>query len=201
MKRWSYLLASWLVLTSFYSANAVDKTGKLSIGGQAGFSVGFGSAFSDHSINYNYKDDYSIHYTVKNQLRQEWAVKMKYGLKPNWTLAGIYEYQAAKPSVIGTTGIGGYLEGSVLESFGCAAVNIIYIRSPEKNTSTYYTGGLGWYMIKEGKDRPGMNIGVGAESSLSNHLDFEVGLRFHTILTDPRITTYINAFIGLNCPL
>jgi len=199
MKRWACLFTCWLVLTSFCSAAANDRTGKWSIGGQVGFSVGFGSAFGDQNISEKVRDDYSLQYRVKNQLRQDWAVKIKYGLKPNWALAGTYEYQVTKPSIIGISGVGGYGSGIVLKSFQCGAVNLVYIRSPQQTTSTYYTGGLGWYMIKEGKDKPGMNVGAGAESSLSNHLGFEAGLRLHMILTEPRIATYINLYVGLNC--
>ena len=199
MKRSTLPFVILLVLATFCSARGNDQTGKFSIGGQAGFSVGFGSAFGDQKISEKVRDDFSLQYRVKNQLRQDWAVKMKYGLKPNWALAGFYEYQVAKPSIMGISGEGGYGSGIVLESFQCATVNLVYIRSPQRITSTYYTGGLGWYLIEEGKDRPGMNIGAGAETSFSNHLGFEAGLRFHMILTEPRIATYINALIGLNC--
>ena len=195
MKRRSLPFVIFVVLAAFCSARGNDQTGKFAIGVQAGFSVGFGSAFSEQYI---YWDDYNAKARVKNELRHEWGVKVKYGLKPNWALAGIYEYQAAKSSVFLANG-GGFWQNHVLKSFNCAAVNIIYIRFPERITSTYYTSGVGWYMIDQGKDKPGMNIGAGAESSLSNHLGSEAGLRFHKKMTEPRIATYINALIGLNC--
>lgn len=201
MKREALLFAMFLIVAGFDYPNANDQTGRFSIGGQVGFSIGFGSAFSEQNISEKVREDYWLQYLVKNQLRQDWVVKIKYGLKPNWALAGTYEYQVTKPSITGTKGVGGYGSGIVLKSFQCATVNLVYVRSPQQTTSTYYTGGLGWYMIKEGKDRPGMNVGAGAEGSLADHLGFEAGLRFYTIFTDPRIATYINAFIGLDFPL
>ena len=197
VKRWSYLFIVLLVLTSFCSGAANDQTGKFSIGGQAGFSVGFGSAFCEQEFSHTYWDDYTSTAWVKNELRHEWGVKVKYGLKPSWALAGIYEYQAAKPSVGATKGV--FWEGSVLESFRCLAINLVYIRFPERKTPSYYTGGVGWYMIEEGKDKPGINAGMGAEDFLLNYLGLDVGLGLHMIFTEPRIVTYINLHVGLNC--
>ena len=109
MKRRSLPIVIFLVLVVFCSSRGYDQTGKFSIGGQVGFSVGFGSAFSEQKISYSYWGDHTDKAYVKNELRQEWGAKVKYGLKPNWALAGSYEYQLAKPSVMlvwtGTQGV------------------------------------------------------------------------------------------------
>lgn len=64
-------------------------------------------------------------------------------------------------------------------------------------TSLYINGGVGVYIPKSGSTKPGYNIGIGFDYSLSRDWTFEVGADYHNIFTAGDDTKYVVPHLGV----
>ena len=97
-----------VVLIAFGSASAATKsshkatggfgTSKFAIGGNLGYSIGFGNAFKEYSWGYPYGGGW-YGYKFKNKLGISFGAKFKYKINPKFSLGGILEYQGGSVDV------------------------------------------------------------------------------------------------------
>jgi opacity protein-like surface antigen len=64
-------------------------------------------------------------------------------------------------------------------------------------TGPYVNGGCGIYIPKNGKMKPGYNVGAGIDYALRPNLVFEIGVDYHHILTDFEDPAFYTAHVGL----
>jgi hypothetical protein len=195
-----------LVLFMFTSASAATKTshkstggfgtGKFAIGGNLGYSIGFGNAFKEYSYGY-----YSPYYgdwgwKIKNKLSLSFGAKFKYKINPKFSLGGILEYQGGSVDVTRT---GGYWGGGASGSYHWTNLlgSIIYNLTPQQKNNYYLAGGLGLYM-GSGTTDLGIHMGGGVEHFFQPDLSLDGGARFHIIFTSGNSTTYLNIYAGVN---
>ena len=185
-----------LVLFMFASASAATKsgtkatggfgTGKFALGGNLGYSFGFGDAFKDYGF-YGFK--------IKNKLGVSFGAKFKYKINPKFSLGGTLEYQGGSVDVEKTAGyfVGNYDSGYHFTNLLASA---IYQLNPQQKNSYYLAGGLGLYM--DGDTNLGIHMGGGLEHFFQPNLALDAGARFHIIFTSGNSTTYLNIYAGVN---
>lgn len=197
MKKLSLLFTLLIVLGLFTSASAIDQKGKFALGGQLGYSFGFGDVFKERQFGYYDPEIGFIGYKFQNKVTFSFGAKVKYGLTPNLALMGALDYQGGKAEV--KAAAGGFAVG-VSETYHWTGIlaNVLYSLSPEKKTAPYITGGGGFYIPSEGDSKPGINVGGGVEHFFQNNLALDAGARFHMIFTEDKSTTYVNIYAGLN---
>jgi hypothetical protein len=184
-----------LILFMFTSASAATETshkstggfgtGKFAIGGNLGYSIGFGDAFKEYS-GYGYK--------FKNKLGISFGAKFKYKINPKFSLGGILEYQGGSSDWETPGGWGGSYDDSY--HFTNLLASAIYNLKPQQKNSFYLAGGLGLYM--DGDTNLGIHMGGGMEHFFQPDLSLDAGARFHVIFTSGETTTYINIYAGVN---
>jgi len=195
-----------LVLLMFTSASAATKSshkatssfgaGKFAIGGNLGYSIGFGNAFKEYSYGfYNpYYGDWG--WKIKNKLSFSFGAKFKYKINPKFSLGGVLEYQGGSVDVTRT---GGYWGGGASGSyhFTNLLASAIYHLNPQQKNTYYLDGGLGLYM-GSGSTNMGVHMGAGVEHFFKPDLALDGGARFHIIFTSGNSTTYLNIYAGVN---
>lgn len=195
-----------VVLIAFGSASAATKssnkatggfgTSKFAIGGNLGYSIGFGNAFKEYSYGF-----YSPYYgdwgwKIKNKLGFSIGGKFKYKINPKFSLLGILEYQGGSVDVTRT---GSYWGGGASSSyhFTNLIANAVYHLNPQQKNTYYLDGGLGLYR-GSGNTNAGINMGAGVEHFFQPDLALDGGARFHIIFTSGNSTTYLNIYAGVN---
>jgi len=194
-----------MVLVMFVSASAATKSthkssgagfgiGKFAIGGNLGYSIGFGNAFKEYSWGYPYNGGW-YGYKFKNKLGVSFGAKFKYKINPKFSLGGTLEYQGGSVDVKHS---GGFFGGSYNNSyhFTNLLASAIYNLKPQQKNSFYLAGGLGLYM--DGNTNLGIHMGGGLEHFFQPNLSLDAGARFHVIFTSGETTTYINIYAGVN---
>ncbi len=193
-----------LVLFMFNSASAATKTshkstggfgtGKFAIGGNLGYSFGFGDAFKEYSWGYPYYGGW-YGYKFQNKLGFSFGAKFKYRINPKFSLGGILEYQGGSVDI---EHAGGFYGGDYSDSYHWTNLltSVIYHLNPQQKNSYYLAGGLGLYM--DGDTEIGIHMGGGVEHFFQPDLSLDGGARFHIIFTSGDNTTYLNIYAGVN---
>lgn len=196
MKKLSVLFTLLFLVMLVASASAIDKTGKIAIGGYAGYSFGFGDVFKKYEYGYYSTVDYSSQFKVTSSL----GVKIKYGLTENIAFSLALNYQRTKNEwkFMGE-------KESNSGHWPAFLANGIIIPLPEGNTCPYLTGGVGLYIHYEkyygswdSNTKPGINLGGGVEQFLQDNIALDGGARLHLIFTEDKMTTYIQIYAGVN---
>ena len=195
-----------MVLVMVVSASAATKSthksseagfgvGKFAIGGNLGYSFGFGNAFKEYSYGF-YSPSYGDWgWKIKNKLSFSFGAKFKYKINPKFSLGGILEYQGGSVDVTRT---GGYWGGGASSSYNFTNLlaSAIYDLTPQQKNNYYLAGGLGLYT--DGGTHLGIHMGGGLEHFFQPDLSLDAGARFHVIFTSGETTTYINIYAGVN---
>jgi opacity protein-like surface antigen len=203
MKKWSLLFSILLVVGSFSSTLAVDQTGKFSLGGTVGYSLGLGDAFTEYK-DYELRSQYRT-YKVNFSL----GIKFNYGISRNFAIGGIIEGQSGELTEKNYYGIVNHRSYDWLNLLA----NVDFRLSQEEKIVPYLGGGIGFYVAEENDLQGeqiavvGIHIGGGMEYFLKNNLALDVGARFHRIFNgivrytdfpEDKNITYINIYAGLN---
>jgi hypothetical protein len=194
MRNFSVFLVLVMILTLTSSANAIDQTGRFSIGGYLGYAFGFGDAFEDQEVGYYHPQRGFVSWSYENDLSFCLGAKIKYGLNSNWALEGGLDYQSGDVDVKVATGVVAY---GVDRSYDWTAIlsNMVYTLSPDKKTTPNLTGGLGIYM--DGGTELGINLGGGIEHFFQDNLSLDAGARFHMIFKGGSDITYLQIRAGV----
>jgi opacity protein-like surface antigen len=188
MKKLVVVLMPMVFLTFASSAVAVDQTGKIGIGGYGGYAFGFGDffeKFEENDLSYRNKTTYCF------------GGKIKYGLTPDFALAGEFNYQAGEFLTEGYDFFWGVLSRERW-SWKSILADFVYGFNPEEETNPYLTAGFGYYIPSLGESEPGLNLGAGVERCSRDNLAFEFGGRLHLIFTESVNTTFFQIYCGLN---
>jgi hypothetical protein len=180
----------------FTSASAATKsgsgfgTGKFAIGGNLGYSFGFGDAFKEYSYDFG-----EWGWKAQSKLGVSFGAKFKYRINPKFSLGGTLEYQGGSVDIERR---GVFWGGDVSDSyhFTNLLASAIYHLNPQQKNSYYLDGGLGLYM--DGDTNLGIHMGGGLEHFFQPDLSLDAGARFHIIFTSGNSTTYLNIYAGVN---
>ncbi len=203
MRKLSLFFTLLFIVILVAPASAIDKTGKIAIGGYAGYSFGFGDVFKKQGF-----DTYWYNYSYQSKVTFSLGALIKYGLTKNIAVSLALNYQRTKREAE-------YSYGTYNESISTGGhwpallVNGILILIPERKTCPYLTGGGGLYIqsVKRGEDyswdtdpdpHPGINLGGGVEHFLQNDLALDGGARLHLIFMQDKMATYLQLYAGVN---
>jgi hypothetical protein len=181
------MFASASAATTKESHKAISSfgAGKFAIGGNLGYSFGFGDAFKEYGV-YGYK--------IQNKLGVSFGANFKYKINPKFSLRGTLEYQGGSVDVKHS----GYFIYNYDDSyhFTNLSASAIYHLNPQQKNTYYLDGGLGFY--HGGDTHLGIHMGGGLEHFFQPNLALDAGARFHIIFTSGNSTTYLNIYAGVN---
>jgi hypothetical protein len=199
MKKLSLLFPLLFIMIVGTSASAIDKTGKVAIGGYGGYSFGFGDVFKKYEGHWGWDGEY-YSYGYQFKVTSSFGAKAKIGLTENIALSFALNYQRTK-----SESWWGNIKESESGHWPGILANGILIPLPEGKTCPYLTGGVGLYVHYEkwdgGSDtdtKPGINAGGGIEYFFQDDLALDMGARLHVIFTEDKTSTYVQLYTGLN---